>query len=48
MVDVIIPTWQEVNGWVFLAIAFIVGILIWGVCKEKQEERKANRDWEEY
>lgn len=50
MVDVIIPTWQEVNGWVFLLIALLVAILVWGWRKDKEEERKAKRtrDWEEY
>lgn len=50
MVDVIIPTWAEVNSWVVIglaALAFIV--FIW--FKGKQEEKRTVkwiRDWGEY
>lgn len=50
MVDVIIPTWAEVNGMVVLAI-ILLGFLAYAWFKGKKEEDRTVtwiRDWEEY
>ena len=48
--DVIIPTWAEVNGWVVLAIATIAFCVFAWVKGKKEEDRTVKwiRDWEEY
>ena len=49
MQDVIIPTWAEVNSWVFLAIA-AGAFCVYAWIKAKKEDRTVTwvRDWEEY
>jgi hypothetical protein len=48
MVDVIIPTWAEVNSWVVLGIASLI-FIIWIWIKAKREDRTVTwiRDWNE-
>lgn len=49
MVDVIIPTWAEVNSYIAIAIALLV-FFVYAWIKAKREDRTATwiRDWEEY
>lgn len=49
MVDVIIPTWAEVNSYIAIAIA-LVGFCVYTWIKAKKEDRTVKwiRDWEEY
>ena len=48
MVDVIIPTWAEVNSWVVIALAAIA-FCVYAWIKAKREDRTVTwiRDWEE-
>lgn len=50
MTDVIIPTWAEVNGWVFLLIVALAFVIYAWVKGKKEEKRTVKwiRDWEEY
>ena len=49
MTDVIIPTWQEVNGCVFLVIAvFVFFVFAWIKSKKEDSTVKWIRDWEGY
>lgn len=47
--DVIIPTWTEVNFWIALAIAS-AAFVGFALIKAKREDRTVKwvRDWEEY
>lgn len=49
MMDVIVPTWAEVNGWMFLLIVTL-GFFVYAWVKGKQEEKRTVtwiRDWNE-
>lgn len=47
--DVIIPTWTEVNGWVFLAVAALAFVVYAWIKGKREEERTVTwiRDWED-
>lgn len=50
MVDVIVPTEQEVWGWAFILVA-LLAFVIYGWIRGAQEEKRTVkwiRDWEEY
>ena len=48
MVDVIIPTWAEVNSYFAIAIV-LIAFIVYGLIKAKREDRIVAwvRDWEE-
>lgn len=50
MVDVIIPTWAEVNGLVVLGIILLIFLAYAWIKGKKEEDRTVTwvRDWEEY
>ena len=50
MQDVIIPTWAEVNGWVFLFFVVLAFVIYGWIRGAKEEKRTVKwiRDWEEY
>lgn len=48
MIDVIVPTWAEVNSWVVLGLAAII-FCVYAWAKAKREDRTVTwiRDWNE-
>lgn len=49
MIDVIEPTWAEVNSYFAIAIA-LIGFIVFTLIKAKIEENTSilDRDWEDY